>query len=65
MAYRSLVACAALALLTPATAALARGGGGYRVVMQPGLSLTPRKDNICVAETAKLATPRRTRTATC
>ncbi len=41
---------AALALTVASGPALAHGGGGYIVIMRPGIGMTPRKDQICVAE---------------
>lgn len=47
---------AVLALSAAAAAALAGHGGGYIVVMRPGIGIgmTPRKDQICVAESLSI-----------
>lgn len=42
---------AALAITATAAFGFGHGGGGYIVVMRPGIGMTPRKDQICVAET--------------
>jgi hypothetical protein len=49
--FRSGLVGAALVLTAAAAPALAHSGGGhYIVIMRPGISMTPRKDQICVAE---------------
>ncbi len=44
------IAMAALTAAIAAAPALAHSSGGYIVIMRPGIGMTPRKDQICVAE---------------